>query len=35
MSLHPDYEAMLAAMEDMGGPKIIEMSVPTPEKCFG
>ena len=27
MPLHPDYEAMLAAMEELDGPKIIEMQV--------
>ncbi len=34
MPLHPDYEAMLAAMEDMGGPKITEMSVPDAREMF-
>ena len=34
MPLHPDYEAMLAAMEELGGPKIIEMSVAAAREMF-
>ena len=34
MPLHPDYDAMLAAMEDMGSPKIIEMSVADAREMF-
>lgn len=34
MPLHPDYEAMLAAMEELGGPKITEMAVADAREMF-
>ena len=34
MPLHPEYEAMLAAIEELGGPKLIEMSIPDAREMF-
>ena len=34
MPLHPEYEAMLAALEELGGPKIIEMAVGDAREMF-